>query len=77
MMFFTSGISLTPRWTLCETILLVTLTVTLPTPEMAPSLLLHHLADQLELGLGRITQLHVERNVAAAHLDVARQIWWR
>ena len=37
MMFFTSGISLTPRCTLCETILLATLTLTLPTPGMAPS----------------------------------------
>jgi len=32
MMFFTPGISFTPRCTAWETILLVTLTVTLPMP---------------------------------------------
>ena len=70
MMFFTPGISFTPRCTACDTIFCVTLTVTLPTPGSACDVCAISLLADPVLGLGRIAEQDVDDDVAAVDLDV-------
>ena len=70
MMFFTPGISFTPRCTECEVIFCVMLTVTRGTPGSLPTSSVIILRRKLVLRLGRIPELDVDDDVAGADLDL-------
>ena len=70
MMFFTPGISFTPRCTECDVIFCVMLTVTRGTPGSLRDVLGDQLAQDLVLRLRGIAELDVDDDVAGADLDL-------
>jgi hypothetical protein len=68
MMFFTCGISFTPRCTRARRSCENTLALTLPAPGSAFSLSITRVADAVDLAFRRVAQFDVERDVAAVIL---------
>ena len=70
-MFFTPGISFTPRCTACDTTFNPTVTVTRPAPGSAADRVAHQLLQALVLALRRVPQCQVDRDIGAIQPDLA------